>query len=128
MEPQVERLAGLVLVAREAMHDAASVPARSKDGERFAPSFPGVNHNWLAALGGKRQLSLEDGALHVARGKVVVVVEANFSDRQHFRVPGQFAEMSERLLGRLGRIVRVDADGGVDERVLISQPNGSLQI
>ena len=47
--------------------------------------------------------------LHVARGVVVVVVEANFADGDHARLAGEARELVEPLLVERGGVVRMHA-------------------
>ena len=64
--------------------------------------------------------------LHVARGKVVVVVQADFSQRHGLgmRHPGFDLGLDGVVI--LNRVVRVRARGGVQERIGIRQGEGAL--
>ena len=55
----------------------------------------------LRELRGDFQLPLEHALLHVARREIVVVVQADLADRQHFRMLREIAHAGERLLGGL---------------------------
>ena len=81
------------------------------------PGFARVDHDGLAGLGGDLQLPLEDGALHVAGREVVVVVQADLADAR----PPSDARARSRRRAKVSsrgfrRVVRMHADGGVDER------------
>ena len=82
----------------------------------------------LPGFGGDLQLPREDRALHVARREIVMVIEADFADGQHLRMRGQLAQPREGFGRGLGGIVRMHADGGVDERIALGQPDGGFQV
>ena len=68
----------------------------------------------LRASRGDAHLLDEDVALDFARGEVVVIIEADFAERDHFGVRQQFRQALEGFGGGLGGVVRMDADGGVE--------------
>ena len=67
----------------------------------------------------ERHLVAKNAILHVARRVIVEIVEANFAPGDDFRVLGELRELVEMLRRDLLRLVRVDADRGVDPVVLI---------
>ncbi|MGA2133447.1 MAG: hypothetical protein ABSH50_14230 [Bryobacteraceae bacterium] len=52
--------------------------------QRIVPGFARVYHDRLGGSAGQFHLRHEDVALHVARRKVVMVVQADFAYRHHF--------------------------------------------
>ena len=69
-------------------------------------------------LGGAGDFHLadEDIFLDVARGVVVVIVEADFSAGDDFGGAGELFELGEVGVGGFGGFVGMDAGGGVNER------------
>ena len=55
----------------------------------------------------------EDRALHLAGREIVVIIEADFADGEHFGVRGQVAQAREGFRRGFGGVVRMHADGGV---------------
>src|SRR5262249_10282414 len=72
-------------------------------------------------VSGKLQLLHEDFALDLARREVIVIVEADFSDRHNLVVSRKRAEIVERLRSNLRSLVWVDSDGGIDAGVSVSE-------
>jgi hypothetical protein len=60
------------------------------------------------------QLAAENGLLDVSRRVVVVIIEADFADRDDLLVLCKLFQFKKMLLGGELRLVRVDADGGVN--------------
>jgi hypothetical protein len=87
-----------------------------------------VNHDGLAGLGGDFQLLLEHRALHLARRKVVVVIEADLAHGQHLGMRGQLSQAREGLGGGFRSVVRVHPDGGEYKRIALRLADGRLQI
>ena len=92
------------------------------------PGFTRMDHDGFVELGGDFQLALKHGALHIARREIVVVVQADLADSQHFRMAGQIAQARESIGRSLRRIVRMDTDGCVDERVAFRLLYGHIQL
>ena len=98
---------------REAMQDDGA----GESGERVESrpvGRPGVDDDGLAELGRQRELGLEETQLRVARRVVAVVVEPGLADRDGAVVGEQLTELVEPLRVGVSRVVRVDAEGGVD--------------
>ena len=88
-------------------HDGHRARARASGTSRVRVA--GVDHERQAQLVGQLDLRGEHSALVVARGVVSVEVEAELAQRDHPRVGQQRAQSVDV---RLGRLVRVPADGG----------------
>ena len=57
---------------------------------------------------------------------VVVIIEAHFAPGDHARVPGELVELREMLFGGGFRVVRMNADRGVDPIVLLGERNRGI--
>ena len=76
----------------------------------------------------QRHLIAEDLSLRVARRMIVEIVEPDFAPRDHFGMLRQRCELIEMLLGNFLRLVRMNANTGVNPVVLLSVRNGSVQL
>ena len=105
-----DALARLVGTAGEAVEDRAGRHALGvEDGERVVPRLAGVDHERQAEPVGDADLGGERRTLVVARRVVVVVVEPALP-HGHRRPVEQVGDR----LDAVARLVRVQADGGVD--------------
>ncbi len=109
------------------MHHAGK-PAALDHGQCILPGFARMDDDGLSALGRNRQLALERFLLDRARRKIVVVVQADFANGNHLGMRRQFAQLRERLLAGFGCVMRMHANGGVNEIVLLGQPYARFQI
>ena len=126
VEAQGESLLRLRGVAGETVHDAWPCPVFAQDRHGVVPGFAGVDGDGQIEVAGEFELLDEDFALDFARREIVVVIEADFAERDNFRVRGQGAEVVVGLRRDFGGIVRVDADGGVDLRVAVGEADGAV--
>src|SRR5206468_3759536 len=60
--------------------------------------------------------------------KVVMIIEADFANGQYLGLARQFGHARERFRRGLGRVVRMHADGRVNERILCGQADGNFEI
>ena len=127
MEPEIERLPRLGRSAGEAVEDAFALVVFAQDLNRVAPGFARVDDDRLA--GGLRHLELpeEHGPLRVG-GLIVMVVEADLAEREHFGMREQIAQTVEGFVCRFGGVVGMDSDGRIDERIAIGQPDRGFEI
>ena len=102
------------------MEHAAKGAARlSKDAEGVLGGLARVDDDRQGQLQREGDLGAEDVLLHVARREVVVVVEANLSDRPRAFADDPLPDAVTRVLapaGELPRLVRVDAERKADLR------------
>ena len=94
---------------------------RSSARERVLVGVAGVDDDRLAELGGDLELRFEEALLVVVRGVLAEVVEARLADRDRARVAEQVAKLVEAVRVGLVRVVRVDAEDGVDAVVLLGE-------
>ena len=97
-------------------------------GHGVGPCLARVDDDGLAALRGDFQLREENRALHVARRKVVMVIEADLADGRHFGVRCQVSQPLERLSRGFGSVVRMHPDGGNHKWIALRLADGRLQI
>ena len=100
--------------------------ANQRDG--VVPGFAGVDHDRLLRLGRLLHLLDEDVVLDFSRREVVVIVEADFTDRDDFGMLCEISEVAERILVRFRGVVRVDSDGRVERFVAIGKADAGFQI
>ena len=136
-EAEVERGAGLTEVSGKAVHDAAEAgcgPLLVEDAEKIIPGIgavlagAAVDEDGELDGGGQRELPAEDLLLHVARGMVVVVVEADFADGDDARMLGEALHAVEVGGGEQARLVGVDADGSVNPGVALGEWDGAGEV
>ena len=73
-----------------------------------------VNDERQAELASERNLPAKDALSDIARGAVVMIVEAGFADADAFGVLGEFANCGEVLRPLACRLMRMRADGEKD--------------
>src|SRR5260370_3179709 len=100
----------------------------SQDLHGVGPGVASVDHHGLGCIESELELPDESGALRVTGRKVIVVVEADLSQRENLRVRQQIAQTIECLRHGLSGIVRMNPNGGVEKRMGVRQPDGRLQI
>ena len=129
MKAQFQRLFRLARAASEAVHDAAVWQAVLSDhGEGIVPGFACVNDDGPFRLSGQNQLRREHGALHVARRKVVMVIETDLAYCQHLGMAREFGQAVQGLRSDLSGVVGMHADRCEDESVLLGEPDAGLEI
>ena len=69
----------------------------------------------------QRHLQAEGPLLHIPRGILIVIVQADLADGLHARVFAQLAVDGDPRLVHLRGVVRVAADGGVDPAKSLGQ-------
>ena len=84
-----------------------------EDGDRLGEGVAAVDDDGQAAFGGEGQLGAEDLDLTVFCGKVVVEIQAGLADGDDLVFAGLIGQEGQIVVGGLGGVVRVDADGGV---------------
>src|SRR5579883_340506 len=124
----VQSLAGFAGSAGEAVHDAFARPMPVQQAQGIVPRLAGMDDDGLRGLAREFELALKDLALHGARSEVVVVVQADLADGDYLGVAEQPAEILVGFGRRLGGVVGMHAHGGVNERILIGQPDGYAQV
>src|SRR5580658_222627 len=87
-----------------------------------------MDYDRLGGLGGDLQLARKDRPLHFARRKIVVVVQADFADGEHFGMIRELTQMRPRFGRGLGGIVRMHSHGGVYERIATGQADAGFQV
>src|SRR5208283_5186762 len=65
--------------------------------------------------------------LHVTRGVIVEIVEANLAPSNDFRVPREGDQLVEVYLRRKRGFVRVDTDRGIDSVILLSELDRAVE-
>ena len=65
------------------------------DPERVVDGFARMDHDRKVPPPGDLDLRPEHSLLHVAGREVVVVIEPDLADRDHFRMPAQFFDLAE---------------------------------
>src|SRR5258708_5408915 len=129
VKPQFQGLFGFFRPACEAVHDAAVGQAGLADHrKRVLPGLARVDDDGFSCACGQIELRGKDRALHVARREVVMIIEADFANGQHFRVARQLAQARERFGRSLRRVVRMRAHRRIDERILRGQPDSDFEI
>ena len=71
------------------MPPSLRVPVFAEECDRVVPGFARVDHDGLFRVARDLHLLDEDVALDFARREVVMIVEADFAERDHFGVLGQ---------------------------------------
>src|SRR5260370_18990351 len=99
------------------MENPAALIMLSQDLHGVGPGLASVDHHGLARIESELELPDESGALRVTGRKVIVVVEADLSQREDLRVREQIAQTIESFGRCLGGIVRMDPNGRVNKRV-----------
>jgi hypothetical protein len=85
-----------------------------------------MQDNGQAKLAGQGKLAFQRATLLLAGRKHAVVVEASFANGYDAWPPGQLAQFGQRLIGRGGGIMRVNANGSKNlPRIPRGQINGS---
>src|SRR5579872_2372420 len=111
------------------MHDAAvRQPVLAKDGQGIRPCLPRVDHDGFPCSGGQRELLAKDAALDVAGREIVMIVESDLADGENLRLFRELRQSFERPGRGFGGIVRVDADGRVDEIVPAGETERGFEI
>jgi hypothetical protein len=85
-----------------------------------------VQDRRLAHREGERQVAAEVLELVRDRREDPVIVEAGLADRDDAWVRGQRGDPSPLRLGHLGRVVGMDADGGIEPGVTIDETDGGI--
>ena len=75
----------------------------------------------LAQFARQRKLFAEQSFLEIVWCAVVVVIQADLTDRDSLRVRGQLAHFSEPRIAGEGSVVRLDPNDRVDLRVVLCQ-------
>ena len=75
--------------------------------------FARVDHKRQAAQARRRDMGAKAALLRLARAVVVVIVQAGFADRDHFRMPRMGDEVVGGHVEFLVRVVRMGADRAV---------------
>jgi len=130
-ETHVEAAAGIVESAAETVENAAVAgagPAFFEDGQAIGPGLAAVDDDGQAAAAGDGELVAKDGLLNVARGVVVVIVEADFTPGDDANVSGVGFGFLEMALGDEFGFVGMDTDGGVDPGVLLGERDGRVEM
>ncbi len=68
----------------------------------------------------------ENALLDIARGEVVVVIQADFSDADNLGMRGQIPKAAGRIRVERSRFVRMYTHGAKDAVVSIQKPEGSI--
>ncbi len=90
---------------------------------RFKIGFARVDDRRFIQLFGEPELPHEDVPLHVARRSVVVEVEPALADGRNAGLSADRFELAEIALGRLRRVVRMDARRRAEKgRVALCEP------
>jgi len=129
-EAHVQAAPGLLERARKAMEDsgqARASPCVVQDREAIVPGVAAMNDHGLLRGARQRELPAKDSLLHVARGMVVVIIEAHFAPSDHAGVAGQFFEAREMRVRGLGGVVGMNADAGVNPVVLLGEGDGGVE-
>ena len=105
---------------REAVEDDAAVEAVER-GERVGVGGARVDHDGLRRLDGDREHAREEVALRVARRVVAEPVEPRLADGDRLRVGEQRAHLGDVGVGRVARLVRVDAEDREDAVVRVGE-------
>jgi len=79
-------------------------------------------------LAGDIQLFDEDCALDVARGEIVVIIEADFAISDNFGMGAESAQFGIGFGRGFGGFVRMDADGRDDLWVTVGEANGAIEM
>jgi hypothetical protein len=117
-------------IASEAVHDARQAggrPMPPKDTDRIGPSLARVDHNRQTRCRRDFQLLNENRQLHFFR-HAPVIIQTNLANGFHFWMSQQAFEIVESGGANFRSIVWVHTNGGVNESVLIHEPNGSCEI
>ena len=104
------------------MHEGAEPPLPHFVGENCGDVVVGVarvNDERQAELASERDLPAKDALSDIARGAVVMIVEAGFADADAFGVLGEFANCGEVLRPLACRLMRMRADGEKDAVVAL---------
>src|ERR1019366_3026366 len=126
VKSHIEGFLRLDWVAGETVHYARSGPVFPQDRHRVVPSFAGMDGDRQIYIAGKFQLLDENLTLDLSRREIVVVVQADFAECDHFRVGCKRAQIIIGLWGYLGRVMRVHTDRGVDLSVAVGQAHGPV--
>ena len=120
---EVERAAGLLPSAAEAVHDAAQAVGAPVDLEDFKEVVPGVgglvcapamDEDGALAGGGNFELADQARALDRMGRAFVVVVEADFAAGDDLGLDQQAIEPGENRVIDFGAVVGIDAGAGVE--------------
>ena len=96
--------------------------------QRVVPGLARVNDNRLFGRGRDSHLLHERRFLNIARRKIVVIVETDFAHGEHLGMRQKIGQASEIARTRLRGIMRMNADCGVERRMLIGQPEAGFEI
>src|SRR5262245_51143239 len=119
------------------MEDTANFPAAfvRQDRDGIVIGLPGMDDDWLMQRTSEANLRAKDGLLDVAWGKIVVIVEADLTDRAGRRCRGDLVADDNRRALRIGRelvcLMGMDADRDADLRpqgIELSKLRGFLAI
>src|SRR4029077_10816980 len=117
--------------AGEAMQDSAEAggfPVLLKHVEAIVPGVPAVDDDGQLRGAGEFHLLAENGGLHVARGVVVEVVEADLAPGDYLGMPGEPRQFIEVLGGGFLGFVGVDADACEDPAVPFGVWQSSIEL
>ena len=128
MQAPVESLLRLGRIAGETVENAGARPAIGKNGHGVVPGFAGVDSDRKNELAGDIQLFDEDCALDVARGEIVVIIEADFAISDNFGMGAESAQFGIGFGRGFGGFVRMDADGRDDLWVTVGEANGAIEM
>ena len=107
--------------------EAAGAPVLIENRETIVPGVAAVDDDRQLRRARLRELPAKNLLLHVARRMIVVIVEAHLAPADHRGLPRQLVELREMFLGDFIRVVRMDADGGVDPVVLLGKWNRGVE-
>ncbi|OPZ85523.1 MAG: hypothetical protein BWY76_01373 [bacterium ADurb.Bin429] len=97
-----------------------------KDGAHVLFRLAFVNDDGQRRLARQRQLPTKRLALHGTRRMVIMIVQPDLADGDHFRLPRQRAQRYQCFIGQLFTVMRMHADGGSKRRVRASQRHRPL--
>ena len=116
---------------KAAAHAAPPTPAVSELGEEgvLGVALPGrgaaVEDRGLAGLDGQREVASQVRQLVRDRAEDAVVVEAGLTDRDHALVAGPGHDLRPGGVVGLGRVVRMDADRGIEPGEALDEVQGA---
>lgn len=99
-----------------------------EEGESIVPRVTGVNDDRHAGIASDTHLLNEHGVLAIAIVRLPVIIDSDLTHGDYFRVLQKLGRTAEIGIGRLRRVLRMDADSGADAVVRFGDTNAGFQI